>query len=254
MGTRRISRYGVQSKKSPDTTKQRTRPPRSTQPTLAPLPPQALRCLWSTPHPRSGTAGGLAPPPVQPCPCSSLPVLGEIRLEGVRVRPQSKGLEVPVQCSERNPKRRSQAALCGAVVQRDITEARAEFFEWNASLAAVSLATVRQLWAGDPCFMLLIVPPPQSLNRFPTAAELLRGCRERTVLQHPVVAASEEEPNHLFFRSGEILAFCHLGGTPGRGHASPEERKASDRRFKVGVMISSDFCWGGKHVFGGKFL
>ena len=91
--------------------------------------------------------------------------------------------------------------------------------------------------------MLLIVLPPQSLNRLPFAAELIRGCLVRTSLQNPVLAASEEVPNHhSFFQIIEILAFCHLGGTPSSGHASPEDGKAFDRRFKVGVVISSDFC------------
>lgn len=46
-----------------------TRPPRSTQPIPAPLPPRALRCPWSTTLPRSLAAGGSVPPTGQPCLC-----------------------------------------------------------------------------------------------------------------------------------------------------------------------------------------
>ena len=119
-------------------------------------------------------------PPQHPLQPFKLPFYGEIRLQRVRVCLQSKRLEVPVQRSSGNPEGRSQAAMCGAVVQKDFTEARTQLFDGNALPAGFALATAFQLRVGNPCLTLLLVLLPQSLNRLPFAAGLNRGGLVRT--------------------------------------------------------------------------
>ena len=87
--------------------------------------------------------------------------------------------------------------MCGAVVQKDFTEARTQLFDGNALPAGFALATAFQLRVGNPCLTLLLVLLPQSLNRLPFAAGLNRGGLVRTSLQNPVAASGEEVPNHL---------------------------------------------------------
>ena len=138
-----------------------------------------------------------APPTAAPT-AALLPFYGERRLQRVRVCLQFKRLEVPVQRSSGNPEGGSQAALYGAVVQRDFTEARTQFFDGNALPAGFALATAFQLLVGNPCLTLLLVLLPQSLNRLPFAAGLNRGGLIRSSLQNPVVASGKDIPNHLF--------------------------------------------------------
>ena len=91
------------------------------------------------------------------------------------------------------------------------------------------------------------------LYRLPVAAELLCGCFEVTVPKFAILAASNEVTNHRsFFQIGEILALWPLECTPSSGHASTEDGKAFDRRFKVRVVISSYFYWGGRTFFDGR--
>ena len=52
-------------------------------------------------------------------------------------------------------------------------------------------------------------------------------------------------------RTAEILAFRPLRGTPSSRHVPLYDRNAFHRDCKVGVVISSDFCWGASNSFGG---
>jgi len=52
-------------------------------------------------------------------------------------------------------------------------------------------------------------------------------------------------------RTAEILAFRPLRGTPSSRHVPLYDRNAFHRGCKVGVVISSDSCWGGSNSFGG---
>ena len=52
-------------------------------------------------------------------------------------------------------------------------------------------------------------------------------------------------------QTAEILAFRPLRGTPSSRHLPLYDRNAFHRGCKVGVVISSDFCWGGSNSFGG---
>ena len=51
-------------------------------------------------------------------------------------------------------------------------------------------------------------------------------------------------------RTAEILAFRPLRGTPSSRHVPLYDRNAFHRDCKVGVVISSDSCWGGSNSFG----
>ena len=51
-------------------------------------------------------------------------------------------------------------------------------------------------------------------------------------------------------RTAEILAFRPLRGTPSSEHVPLYDRNAFHRDCKVGVVISSDSCWGGSNSFG----
>ena len=100
----------------------------------------------------------------------------------------------------------------------------------------------------EPVFFQL-----SSYNVLFTAAEAAQNHHLNFTQNNPIFAASEEKPNHLlFFRSGEILALYHLGGTPNRRHGSPVGRKAFFRSSKVEVVILGSFCCGEKHIVGGQ--
>ena len=78
----------------------------------------------------------------------------------------------------------------------------------SQSRIAPALAVGGEVRLHNSSYTLSLEPPPQPLDRFPFAAQLLRRYRECTALQYPIVAAGEKMPNHsTSLRIVQIFAF-----------------------------------------------